>query len=89
MKNLINSFLRILKDKKKRLYWIEWTLIVIAHLVLLKWILFALNEGSLLPTEEMLMHFTGIGLYGAGLIRLCAWLAQRRYEKVHGKLRKS
>lgn len=75
------KFLEVFKDRKKLLYWTEWTAIVVLHLILLKWILFVLGEGAVLTVQEMIMHFTGIGIYGALLIRGCAWIAQKRYEK--------
>lgn len=55
--------------------------ILIAHLVLLKWILYTLYEGGILPFKTLLFHFAGISLYGALLIRTCAWIYKRQYEK--------
>jgi len=55
--------------------------ILVAHLVLLKWILYTLYEGGILPFSTLLYHFLGISLYGAFLIRFCAWYYKRQYLK--------
>lgn len=56
-------------------------IIFVAHLVLLKWILYTLYEGGVLPFKTLLFHFLGISLYGALLIRTCAYIYKRQYEK--------
>lgn len=56
-------------------------LILIAHLVLLKWILYTLYEGGVLPFKTLLYHFVGISVYGALLIRTCAYIYKRQYLK--------
>lgn len=56
-------------------------LILIAHLVLLKWILYTLYEGGVLPFRTLLYHFLGISAYGAILIRTCAYIYKRQYLK--------
>lgn len=55
--------------------------ILIAHLVLLKWILYTLYQGGVLPFETLLYHFLGISIYGAVLIRTCAYIYKRQYLK--------
>lgn len=55
--------------------------ILIAHLVLLKWILYTLYQGGVLPFETLLYHFLGISIYGALLIRTCAYIYKRQYLK--------
>lgn len=55
--------------------------ILIAHLVLLKWILYTLYEGGVLPLKTLLYHFLGISVFGALLIRTCAFIYKRQYEK--------
>jgi apolipoprotein N-acyltransferase len=55
--------------------------ILIAHVVLLKWILYTLYEGGVLPFQTLLYHFLGISIYGAVLIRFCAWIYKRQYIK--------
>lgn len=55
--------------------------ILVAHVVLLKWILYTLYEGGVLPFSTLLYHFLGISVYGALLIRFCAWYYRRQYLK--------
>lgn len=55
--------------------------ILVAHLVLLKWILYTLYEGGVLPLTTLLYHFLGISVYGGVLIRFCAWYYKRQYLK--------
>jgi apolipoprotein N-acyltransferase len=64
---------------KKVLYRMEQVIIIVAHLALLKWIFYALYRGGELETSTLLVHFAGMALYGAFLIRICAWLAHRRF----------
>jgi len=71
----------LLMNKKQILYRSEQVLIIVAHLALLRWILFALYEASTITPMRMLVHFVGMALYGAVLIRLCAYLAHKRYLK--------
>ena len=56
-------------------------IILVAHLVLLKWILYTLYEGGVLPFKTLMYHFLGISIYGALLIRTCAYIYQRQYQK--------
>ncbi len=55
--------------------------ILIAHLVLLQWILYTLYEGGILPFKTLMLHFLGISIYGAILIRTCAYIYKRQYLK--------
>ncbi len=55
--------------------------ILVAHLILLKWILYTLYEGGVLPFKTLLYHFLGMSLYGAVLIRFCAFIYQQQYLK--------
>jgi hypothetical protein len=55
--------------------------ILVAHLVLLQWILYTLYEGGVLPFSTLLYHFLGISIYGAALIRTCAFIYKRQYLK--------
>ncbi|MCO4793630.1 MAG: hypothetical protein KC493_07965 [Bacteriovoracaceae bacterium] len=43
--------------------------------------MFTLNESGKFTTTEVMLHFTGMAIYGASLIRGCAWWAKRRYLK--------
>ncbi len=55
--------------------------ILIAHLILLKWILYTLYEGGVLPFQTLMFHFLGISTYGGVLIWGCATIYRRQYEK--------
>ena len=55
--------------------------IFLAHIFLLLWILYTLYEGGVLPFSTVLLHFLGISIYGALLIRICAYIYKRQYEK--------
>ncbi|HXH76477.1 MAG TPA: hypothetical protein VNJ08_16015 [Bacteriovoracaceae bacterium] len=56
-------------------------IILVAHLVMLLWILYTLYEGGVLPFRTLLFHFLGISIYGALLIRTCAFIYKRQFEK--------
>jgi apolipoprotein N-acyltransferase len=56
-------------------------IILVAHLLLLRWIVYVLSKGGALPIEIVIMHFTGLAVTGALLIRFCAWLYRRQYLK--------
>jgi uncharacterized RDD family membrane protein YckC len=56
-------------------------LILVAHLFLLAWILYTLYEGGILPFKTLMLHFVGISIYGAILIRSCAYYYNRQYQK--------
>jgi hypothetical protein len=56
-------------------------LILVLHLILLKWILYTLYEGGVLPMDKLIYHFIGIALFGGGLIRFTAWITKRQYLK--------
>lgn len=56
-------------------------MILIAHLVLLAWILYTLSEGGILPFKILMFHFLGMSLYGALLIRITAYITQKQYLK--------
>lgn len=55
--------------------------ILVAHLVLLKWIIYTLYEGGILPFKTLMYHFLGISAYGGLLIRFCAWFYKKQYLK--------
>ncbi len=73
------------------MYNLQRLIILILHLVLLYWIYFALNNSGAMTTEEVLLHFTGMAIYGALLIRGCAAWGKYLYAKDlenHEKLEK-
>ena len=64
--------------KKSLGQWVGQGLIVLAHLLLLAWILHVLQRGGGLTVFWVTLHFCGMALYGGGLIAFCAYLAKRR-----------
>jgi apolipoprotein N-acyltransferase len=73
----VNKFV----NKKNWTFRLTELFILIIHLILLKWILHVLGNGGTMPAEVIVAHFAGIGLFGALIIRFCAWLYQRQYQK--------
>jgi apolipoprotein N-acyltransferase len=73
MKNFINK--ENLNHRLMQLF------ILLAHLFLLNWIIYTLYEGGILPFKTLMYHFIGISVYGALLIRFCAWFYKRKYLK--------
>lgn len=55
-------------------------IILILHLILIKWMYYALFEIGMEKTEVVLMHYTGMAIYGAVLIRGCAAWGKYRYQ---------
>ncbi|MCB9092157.1 MAG: hypothetical protein H6620_06310 [Halobacteriovoraceae bacterium] len=62
--------------------------IFILHIVLLAWILYALYFSHNLSTKELLIHFVGIGLMGAFLIRFTILFGRKEFRKEVSKKRK-
>lgn len=56
-------------------------IILLAHLFLLLWILYTLYQGGILPFKTLLFHFLGISIYGGVLIRTCAYIYKKQYQK--------
>jgi hypothetical protein len=63
------------------IYRFQQLFILVAHLVLLKWMIYSLSESGTLPILHVLGHFVGMATYGGALIRGTAYWAQRRYRK--------
>lgn len=63
----------------------EWLLIFLLHLVLLVWIFYVLNNAGNFEFSLVTAHFIGLSLYGAGLIRFCAWYIARKYRRSFGR----
>ena len=68
-------------NKENWFYRLQQLIILVAHLALLKWILWVLGETNLMQTEEVLLHFTGLAFAGAGLIYGCAMWAKYHHNK--------
>ena len=60
---------------------LQQIIILVAHLILLKWIFFVLYDGGTFSSTELLVHFSGMAIYGALLIRICAYLGKRQFNK--------
>ena len=67
--------------KKSLFYRFQQALIFVIHILLLWWIYWLLQNTGRLPTDHVLYHFTGIGIYGALLIRGCAAWAKYHHLK--------
>lgn len=67
--------------KKSLSYRMQQVFIFVIHIILLYWIYWLLQNTGNLSTEKVLLHFTGIGTYGALLIRGCAAWAKYHHEK--------
>ena len=61
------------------LEYLEKVIIFVLHIILLAWIMYTLYNSGSMTTEVVVKHFVGIGIMGASLIRICAFLAKRRY----------
>lgn len=57
-------------------YKIQFVVIFIIHIALLYWIYWLLQNTGVLSTMKVMLHFTGIAIYGASLIRGCAYWAK-------------
>lgn len=62
-------------------YKFQQLLIFIIHILLLYWILHLLSHAGELDTKAVILHFSGIGLYGALLIRGTAYWAKWHHLK--------
>ena len=67
----------------------EFIVLLVAHLGLLRWILYVLDHGGVMSTKDIVLHFLGLSVAGGGLIILCALVAKRRYKREVMKNKKS
>jgi apolipoprotein N-acyltransferase len=67
-----------MKDWKYRL---EQSVILVAHFILLYWMLYVLREGGILPTKDLIFHFIGMAIFGGLIIRGTALWAKIRTEQ--------
>jgi len=68
--------------KTKRLFYrFQQLIILVLHLVLLKWMHFSLTESGRLDFQEVLLNFLGMAIYGGLLIRGCAYWGQYHWKK--------
>ncbi|MAF78094.1 MAG: hypothetical protein CME63_14185 [Halobacteriovoraceae bacterium] len=68
-------------NKNNWFYRLQQLVILVLHLILLKWMHYALTETGQQTTGIVLAHFAGMSVYGALLIRGCAAWAKYHYEK--------
>jgi len=66
---------------KSLFYRIQQVVIFVIHIILLGWIYWLLQNTGNMTTEYVFAHFTGIGIYGALLIRGCAAWAKYHHLK--------
>ena len=60
-------------------YRFQQLIILVLHLILLKWMYYTLSNSGALSTAEVLYHFIGMSIMGALLIRGCAAWARYHY----------
>lgn len=62
-------------------YRLQQVLLFVLHIVLLKWMFYALNETGSMDTVTVMLHFLGMSIYGALLIIGCAKWAKWHFER--------
>ena len=62
-------------------YRFQQLIILVLHLILLKWMYYTLSNSGAFSTVEVLYHFIGMSIMGALLIRGCALWARYHYKK--------
>jgi DNA polymerase-3 subunit epsilon len=67
--------------EKKKSHRFQQLIILIAHLILLYWMYYSLTESGYLTFTSVMLHFTGMSIYGAFLIRGTAAWAKWHHEK--------
>ncbi len=71
----------LFQSREHFFYRLQQLLILILHLVLLKWIYYVLTNSGHLKMSHVLYHFLVMSAFGAFLIRGTAWWANRHYQK--------
>ena len=67
--------------KPNLFYRFQQFIILVLHLVLLKWIFYTLQNSGAMETHIVFFHFFGMAVFGALLIRGCAWWARAHWIK--------
>lgn len=62
-------------------YRLQQLVILVLHLILLRWMFYTLANSGRMPMTHVLYHFIGMSIMGAGLIRGTAWWAKHHYIK--------
>jgi hypothetical protein len=65
----------------KENFWfrLQQLIILVLHLILLKWMYYVLSNSGAFSMTEVMYHFLGMSTMGAGLIRGCAMWARFHY----------
>jgi hypothetical protein len=66
-------------------YRLQQLVILLLHLVLLRWMFYTLSNSGRLQMSEVFYHFIGMSLMGALLIRGSAYWARHHYIKENKK----
>lgn len=66
-------------------YRIQQVIIFVIHIVLLYWMYFTLANAGEMTMMEVILHFAGMSIYGALLIRGTAYWANYHYQKEKNK----
>ena len=67
--------------KENLWYRSQQLIILVLHLILLKWMFYTLSNSGRLPTAVVFYHFIGMSIMGALLIRGSAYWARHHYIK--------
>lgn len=67
-------------SKENIFYRFQQLIILVLHLILLKWMHYSLTELGMEQTQVVLLHFLGMSIYGAALIRGCAAWGKYRHR---------
>ncbi|MBC7429870.1 MAG: hypothetical protein H7336_14745 [Bacteriovorax sp.] len=67
--------------KENLWYRTQQLIILVLHLILLKWMFYTLSNSGRLPMAEVFYHFIGMSIMGALLIRGSAYWARHHYIK--------
>lgn len=62
-------------------YRFQQLVILVLHLILLRWMYYVLSNSGAFSMAEVLYHFIGLSIMGAVLIRGCAYWARYHYLK--------
>lgn len=62
-------------------YRFQQLIILVLHLILLRWMYFVLSNSGAFSMTEVLYHFLGMSIMGAVLIRGCAAWAKYHHQK--------
>jgi len=79
--NAIDHLMKNFFTKKNIFFRFQQLLILLLHFILLKWIIFTLNQAGLMSMSEVIFHFTGMAIFGGLLIFGCAKWARFHYLK--------